>query len=241
MDENKNIDGIKHPRKINKPEILKAACYVLGGVILAFLLFAISDIGNKKQPTTASTTSGSITSSTPLPSYNWSENIKTIEKTIGDEFMDVKTKQSGPMTVYKTEELTGDKTDEALIDLGSGGAYSEFLTLMRINYANKDGSLTKNSKPVLAQFKQRDGAVGPLMFAAGASVSNGETVELVPATKAVYSGGWSLDRANPDAIECTLDVYVWNEKTSVFEFNKGISDSSLASFCSKIASARNAQ
>lgn len=241
MDNNKNIDGIKHPKQINKPELLKAACYVLAGVIIAFILFAVSDIGNKK-PEISSTPSNSLVSSSPnIASYNWSENIKTVEKTIGSEFMDIKTKESGPMSIYGTAELTGDKTDEALIDLGSGGAYTEFITMMRINYANKDGSLTKNSKPVLAQFKQRDGSVGPLMFAVGASVSHGETVELVPATKSVYSGGFSLDPVNPDAIQCTLDVYVWNEKNATFEFNKAMSDSSLGSFCSKISSARNPQ
>jgi hypothetical protein len=224
---------------MSKSELLKACCYVLAGVIIAFLLFAVSDIGDKKHAQTSGTNgSDTVASVTPVPSYNWQENIKTVEKTIGSTFMDIKTKEREPMSIAQTAELTGDKTEEALIALGSGGAYTEYMTLMRINYANKDGSLTDNSKPVIAQFKQRDGTIGPLLFAAGSSVSNGETVELVPTTKSVYSGGWSIDQVNPDAIECSLDVYVWNEKTAIFEFNKALSDSSLSSFCSKITSSR---
>ncbi len=222
----------------SKPEVLKAASYVLAGVIIAFALFAISDIGNKKPAPAAGTNGNSTSTSATAASFNWEENIKVIEKTIGPEFMETKTRQTGSMSIHKTAEITGDKTDEALIALGSSGAYAEYFTLMRVNYANRDGTLLKTSKPVLAQFKQRDGTVGPLMFAEGSSVSHGETVELVPTTNAVYSGGWSLDPVNPDAVECTLDVYVWNEKTSMFEFNKGLSDSSLASFCAKISSSQ---
>lgn len=221
----------------SKPEVLKAASYVLAGVIIAFMLFAISDIGNKKSAPAAGNNSGTATT-TAIVTFDWNDNIKLVEKTIGPEFMEIKTRQNGPMSIHKTAEITGDKTEEALIALGSSGAYAEYFTLMRVNYANRDGSLLKTSKPVLAQFKQRDGAVGPLMFAQGASVSHGETVELVPTTNAVYSGGWSLDPVNPDAVECTLDVYVWNAKTSLFEFNKGLSDSSLASFCAKISSSQ---
>ncbi len=235
-----NDDGIKNKLhsikgKVTRPEILKASSYILAGVILAFIFFAVSDIGNKK-PAAQGAPKGSATST--ARSFSWQDNIKAVEKTIGGEFLDIKTKQTGPISVHQTAEITGDKTDEALIALGSSGAYAEYFTLMRVNYANKDGSLLKSSKPVLAQFKQRDGAVGPLMFAEGSSVSHGETVNLVPATNAVYSGGWSLDPVNPDAVECTLDVYVWNEKTSTFDFDKGLSETSLSSFCAKISSSR---
>mgnify|MGYP000544140128 CR=1 FL=1 len=222
----------------DKPELLKACCYVLAGVVVAFIIFAVSDIGSSKPATSGPTGSSTTSPLNAAPSYDWSANVKTVDKAIGSEFLDIKTKQSGPIAIYKTAEITGDKTDEALVSLGSSGAYVEYFTLMRINFANKDGSLLKNSKPVIAQFKQKDGEVGPLMFGEGASVMHGETVELVPTTNAVYSGGWGLDPANPDAVECTLDVYVWNEKTSLFEFNKALSESSLSSFCAKISSAR---
>ncbi len=232
-----NENNGKKPFTMSKPELLKAASYVLAGVIIAFLLFGISDIGNKK-PNPAKIPGNPATATAGSKSFNWQENIKVVEKTIGSEFLDMKTKQTGPISIAKTAELTGDKTDEALIALGSSGAYAEYFTLMRINYANRDGTLLKNSKPVIAQFKQRDGSVGPLMFAEGSSVAHGETIELIPTTNAVYSGGWSLDPVNPDAVECNLDVYVWNEKTSLFEFNKPMSDSALSSFCSKISSFR---
>lgn len=225
----------KKPIDISKPELLKASSYILAGVIIAFLLFAVSDIGNKK-PTNQNTSGNLTTPTSTVQSFNWHENIKVVEKTIGPEFMETKTKQTGSMTIAKTAEITGDKTDEALIALGSSGAYAEYFTLMRINHANRNGTLLRSSKPILAEFKQRDGSVGPLLFAAGSSVSHGETIELVPTTNAVYSGGWSIDPINPDAIECNLDVYVWNEKTSLFEFNKALSDSSLAAFCAKISS-----
>jgi hypothetical protein len=233
-----NENNDKKPMAINKPELLKASSYVLAGVVIAFLLFAISDIGNKKPVPTSGNGNTQTASSTVKESFNWYENIRTVEKTIGSTFLDIETKEREPMSIHKIAEITGDKTDEALIALGSGGAYTEYLTLMRLNYANKDGSLQKTSKPIIAQFKLRDGSTGPLMFAEGSSVSHGETVELIPATNAVYSGGWSLDPVNPDAIECNLDVYIWNEKNSLFEFNKVLSESALASFCAKIASSR---
>ncbi len=232
-----NENNGKKPFTMSKPELLKASSYVLAGVIIAFLLFGISDIGNKK-PNPAKIPGNPATTAAGSKSFNWQENIKVVEKTIGAEFLDMKTKQTGPVSIAKTAEITGDKTDEALVALGSSGAYAEYFTLMRINHANRDGTLLKNSKPVIAQFKQRDGSVGPLMFAEGSSVAHGETIELVPTTNAVYSGGWSLDPVNPDAVECNLDVYVWNEKTSLFEFNKPLSDSSLSSFCAKISSSR---
>ena len=157
-------------------------------------------------------------------SVNWESLIPIIRKVIGPTFLGVKVEGRGTINIYKTSDITGDGIPEALVGLGQGGAYAGYLTLMRI----------ENDKPVVAQFKKKDGEISPLMFFEGSSVMNGATIVMLPEKNTIYQGSWSrTTKGEPygEFSDCKVEAYQWNPHTKVFEFNQNLSDEIRPFYC----------
>ena len=167
-----------------------------------------------------------ITSPEPTPPVNWESLISTIRTAVGPTFLGVRVEESGSLSIFQKNDITGDSIPEALVNLGSGGAYTSYLTLMRV----------ENDKPVAAQFKQKDGKVSPLMFLAGASVMNGEGVVMLPDKNAIYAGHWSRAVSGTpfgSLTNCSVEAYQWNSQTKIFDYSASISSEVRPGFCQK--------
>ena len=157
-------------------------------------------------------------------SVNWENLIPIIRKVIGPTFLGIKVEERGAINIYKTSDITGNGIPEALVGLGQGGAYTGYLTLMRI----------ESDKPVLAQFKKKDRKISPMMFLEGASVMNGKDVVMLPEKNTIYQGSWSIStkgKSYGKFSDCRVEAYQWNPHTKVFEFNQNLSDEIRSFYC----------
>jgi hypothetical protein len=161
---------------------------------------------------------------TPKP-VDWENLVPIIQTVIGPTFLGVRVGER-PMSIWQTSDITGDGVPEALVYLGQGGAYTSYLTLMRI----------ENDKPVVAQFKQKDGEISPLMFLDGASVMNGESVVMLPEKNVIYAGHWSRTVSGEPyggLSNCKVEAYQWNLQTKIFNFSQIFSNEIRPGYCQK--------
>lgn len=188
--------------------------------VLAYFLFAQESVSNKEELSL----SPAVTP-TPTPrQVNWQSLILAIRTELGPEFSDVKVEERGSINIYQSVDITGDNVSEALVDIGSGGAYTEYLTLM----------LVKNNEPAVAEFKQEDGKISPLLFLVGSSAMNGEDVEMLPEKNAIYSGHWSRaveGNSFGSLTDCGVEAYQWNDSVKLFEFSVSLSEEIRLDFC----------
>ncbi|HEX3354178.1 MAG TPA: hypothetical protein VHS34_15265 [Terriglobales bacterium] len=122
--------------------------------------------------------------------------------------------------ITETADITGDGVPEALVYLGTGGAYTDELTLMRV----------KNGKPVVARFKQKKGGVSPLIFLSGSSVRHQESVKMLPDRRAIYSMSSETDDSGRKA-KCGVVAYEWTAETQTFDWNRSLSGQLTESNC----------
>jgi hypothetical protein len=125
-------------------------------------------------------------------------------------------------------DITGDGIPEALVWLGTGGASTSELTLMRI----------EDNKPVVALFKDQKGKTGPLLLLEGASVMHSDRVNLLPKEHAVfhfhfqYMGDGKLEL-------CDGEAYRWNSNTRIFDYDSRLSRRLAQSSCRKVPQSIN--
>jgi hypothetical protein len=120
-------------------------------------------------------------------------------------------------------DITGDGIPEALVWLGTGGASTSALTLMRI----EDG------RPVVALSKSREGKTEPLVLLEGASVMHSDIVDLLPKEQAVFhfSSQYMGDgRLGP----CDGAAYRWNSHTKTFDYDSRLSTRLTQDYCRKL-------
>jgi hypothetical protein len=210
--------------------ILIVLVVILAGVVgyLTLIKKPTSPASPNQTPPTNTPTQQTppITSPKPTPTVNWESLIPTIRTVVGPTFLGMRVEESGSLSILQKNDITGDSVPEALVNLGSGGAYTSYLTLMRV----------ENDKPVAAQFKQKDGKVSPLMFLAGASVMNGESVAMLPDKNAIYAGHWSRVVSGTSfgsLTNCSVEAYQWNSQTRNFDFNLSLSNEVRPGFCQK--------
>jgi len=211
--------------------ILVVVIVVLVGVVGYFALIKkpTSPATTNQTPSTNTPTQQTppVTSPEPTPKpVNWESLIPTIRTAVGPTFLGVRVEESGPLNIFQKNDITGDSIPEALVNLGSGGAYTSYLTLMKV----------ENDKPVVAQFKQKDGKISPLMFLSGASVMNGESVVMLPDKNTIYAGHWSRAVSGTpfgSLTNCSVEAYQWNSQTKNFGFSLSISNEVRPGFCQK--------
>jgi hypothetical protein len=120
-------------------------------------------------------------------------------------------------------DVTGDGIPEALVFLGTGGASTSALALMRI----------KDDKPIVALSKDRQGKTEPMVFLEGASVTHSDTVDLLPKVRSVshlhfqYTGDGRLET-------CEGEVYRWNPHTETFDYDSRRSKRLTQESCRKV-------
>lgn len=204
--------------RINK--ILLALVIILAGAVAYLTLF-------NKQTTQPSIENNSTTSQKVIPkSINWESFIPAIKTTLGPTFLGEQVEEFYPLSIFQKNDITGDGAEEALVDLGNGGAHTSFLTLMRI----------EKNKPTVAQFKQKDGKTSPLIFLTGASAMNGENVVMLPEKNAIYAGHWEreVNNSSNSLANCNVEVYKWNLQTKIFDFSLSLSSEIKPIFCQKV-------
>ena len=96
-------------------------------------------------------------------------------------------------------DITGDGIPEALVWLGTGGASTSELALMRI----------ENDKPVVALFKDRQGKTEPIVFLEGASVMHSDSTDLLPREHALLHLHFEYT-ADGRLGPCAGEAYQWN-------------------------------
>lgn len=203
------------------PVILSVALII---IIIVFFAFRMNSGGKKPVNTEGgATTTTQVSNTTPqTTNITWSKLIPDIRSTLGSNFLDTKVEERQKISISKEQDITGDGISEALVDLGSGGAYTSFLTLARID----------NGKVVIAQFRHEDGNIGPELFLDGASVRHGESVTMAAEKKAIYSLSWDMDE-NGQKTECVGTAYLWNSTDQIFDFDQKMSDQVQAEACKK--------
>lgn len=180
-----------------------------------------------KKPSPNSEQNPSEPVKTTAEPVEWEKETSAVRKALGPEFLDVIIEEFYPLGILQAADITGDGAEEALVDLGSGGAHTSFLALMRM----------ENDKPAPARFKLQDGKISPLLLFSGASALNGESAELLPGKNAVYSGYWEGDSSG-GVVVCTVEAYKWNPRAETFDFDSKLSAEIKTEFCQKVEEAR---
>ena len=97
---------------------------------------------------------------------------------------------------------------EALVYLGTGGASTDEMTVMRM----------EDHTPVLAVFIDRAGKASPVVLLEGASAMHGNGVQLLPEQHAVYAFHYNYG-GNGKLDHCGGEAYTCNAQTKIFNFN----------------------
>ena len=121
-------------------------------------------------------------------------------------------------TPFVVKDLTiGKNMDHiAIVDMGTGGAYTEYYTIC----------VPSGDKLVLANFKNKDGTVGPHMFSEGASVKHETKFTIEQLSEyASYMYYYTIDRDDEGNItNITVDAYRWNTDTKMFEYDNAAAE-----------------
>jgi hypothetical protein len=141
----------------------------------------------------------------------WQPLVPSIPLVLKQAFPNERIEDNHPVRLVETADITGDGIPEAVVDLGEGGAYTDYVTVMRI----------EEGKAIVALFKEADGKVSGYFFQ-GASVRHGESVRMLPDKKAVYSMSTSTDDYGREDT-CGVGAYQWDARRRVFVWNKLLS------------------
>ncbi len=157
------------------------------------------------------------TVSKPIPKpVDWHTLIPRMRIVLKQAFPTVPIGADRDIAIFQAADITGDGVPEAVIGLGTGGASSDLITVMRL-----DGA-----KPRVARLKDWKGKVFTLVFPEGASAMHGQSVELLPDKNALVLSSYMRDSLNPERVQdCCVSVFRWTRKTKTFDWNKTLSES----------------
>lgn len=166
----------------------------------------------------------------PQPTVDWQAMIPAIREALksesgrNPEFRGVEENYS--IGIEKTANVTGEGASEALVYLGTGGASTDELTVMRIEH----------DKPVLALFRDRDGKVSPMVFAEGASVMHTDGVDLRPREHSIFSIHYDYN-GNGKLHQCGGEAFIWNSHTKTFDYNLRLTKKITQTSCRQVPKA----
>jgi len=159
------------------------------------------------------------------PTLDWKSILPEVQSVVKKEFPDAGAHY--PVSISRVADVTGDGTSEALIDFGCCGAYTDEMTVMRIEHGT----------PVVALFRGKDGKVSSREFLEGASVMHGAAVELDTTEHAVFSVYWDMNSDGIKLARCGGEAYQWNAASKRFDYNGRLSDRLTKVFCKQIPGA----
>lgn len=163
----------------------------------------------------------------PLPPPSWENAMVDIKSALvinGDII-----EERSPLRIMEKTDLTGDGFPEALIDIGSGGASTVYMAVMRM----------EDRKPALVQLKDKNGEVFKLSgWPIGASAMHGQDMELVSNRNAITLGAYSIDGRSADITleECRNEAYIWKSALGMFEWDSELSEETTQTYCENIKS-----
>jgi hypothetical protein len=147
----------------------------------------------------------------PVYIKDWQSLIPEIKEVIAQTFS---TDGSG-VTIYKTEDITGDGQAEVLVETGLHGANTGLYALIMI----MDG------EPVIAQIKNEEGEIlNNFTFILGGGISTGLAIELSSDENAIFQGRSERNFETGEYYMCNIDAYKWNPLTAMFEYNLDLSN-----------------
>src|SRR5450756_2267699 len=146
--------------------------------------------------------------------YDMKELISTLERTfpnmttIGDR---------GELFIAQTIDINGDSVPEALVDLQTGGAYTE-------DYAICE---RENGKLYVANFRDKYMLFSQKFFSKGASVQHEVKLSFANDGKGNYViYQYTIDKSSSDPAvidKISVEAYRWNMSTRLYEYNEELS------------------
>ena len=124
----------------------------------------------------------------------------------------------GELFIAQTIDINGDSVPEALVDLQTGGAYTEDYAICQL----EDGKLH------VANFRDKNMSVSlPKSFSKGASVQHEVKLSFADDGKGnhvIYQ--YTIDKSSSDPAvtdKITVEAYRWNEATKIYEYSEELS------------------
>jgi hypothetical protein len=152
---------------------------------------------------------------------SWSDRIDEITALAQKAFPDEMIGERGAITIETRGDVTGDGVEEAFIDLGTGGASSRLMSLVRI----------ENGTAKIAQMKDIDGVTRPLLVNEGGAVLHQDIVGMSVVDRMIYQQRLFVNAETGAVSSCMFEAYIWNSRTEVFVYNPDVSLSLQASYC----------
>jgi hypothetical protein len=212
--------------KQNKTLYISIAVVVV--VIVASVLFSMRNTAkapteNETGDTTSTTTKDTETIKTEngYKKTTWEDMLPTVKGLLLLQFENADIEKKHPVKIVTKGDVTGDGTMEAIVSLGNGGVNSDMQTLMMIDKGTIQTAqfiLSDGSKSTQVFFPTIDNTTGGVVF------------RLDPARKLVYAGSFMNSTATTK-YSCHVDAYVWNPKTTTFDWNKNTSATVEAEYC----------
>jgi hypothetical protein len=164
----------------------------------------------------------------PQTLADWQTLLPSVEKALQVQFGEHEVEGPYGVGIYGVGEVTGDGTSQALVSFGVPGASTTPFTLVRM----------QAGKPVVAQFKDRRGKIGPMTFVEGASVMHSDTVRLLTKEHALCTLQVFFTSGGPDegqkVQKCGGEAYQWNPATAVFQYSQSLTDRLTQDLCRKV-------
>jgi len=152
----------------------------------------------------------------------WQALVPSLPSALKQAFPNQPIEEDYQVRIVETADITGDGVPEAVVYLGVGGAYTDYVTVMRI----------EEGKAVVALFKEANGKVSTSIFLQGASVRHGESARMLPDKKAIYSMSTSTDDYGRED-RCGVAAYQWDAHRRIFISNMLLSKQIAKSNCPK--------
>ncbi|GIW66969.1 MAG: hypothetical protein KatS3mg095_0867 [Candidatus Parcubacteria bacterium] len=157
-----------------------------------------------------------------------------INKIIIDSNLLIDKQNLNNLRIEKEIDLTGDKINEALIDLGSGGAAIEDYIFITKKPSLIFYLIKVYNDVEIIKFKTINSETKNLIFTQGTGGAGryGSFIGLLPKQKAIYQASYSA--YNSDNDYCIVDYYKYNKLQNFFEYDKNLSFIYSKAYCSKI-------
>ena len=140
-------------------------------------------------------------------------NGKELLKTLKEAFPNLSTiGERGEPYVEKSIYIVSSSFSFAVVDMQTGGAYTEYYTIC----------MPQNGKLEVAQLKDKNGNIGPMFFDEGTSVKNEVKLNFFMDSKSNHILYQSILERNDSGVidNITVEAYKWNEKKKLFEYSE---------------------
>jgi hypothetical protein len=143
---------------------------------------------------------------------------KQLDNTLKKTFPDMKTiGDRGEPFIAQSIDINGDYVPEAIVDLQTGGAYTEDYVICQL----EDGKLN------VANFRDKNNLFSQKFFSKGASVRHEVRLSFLNDGKgnhAIYQYTINRSASDPKVVEnITVEAYRWNASTKLYEYSEELS------------------